>query len=448
MSWPAGWASPETVTAAVRKRWDRGELLLQLADALLEPIPSPDRSAEQHDTSETDTERSDLRQAGTALVSDGNAKDGWRFRVSLPGPSRDELADLHTEAGDWVRALRRDAQQRGWRLEERQVPSKLLGAQMLPRFAWFDSVDRAFEVLGEDARRLAGQFTDAVIGSPDPGDSPQFAAAWTSVLRKRPLQVATAPDVWLALLAVARWLLRNPRPGIPLREVAVPGVHTKLLEQNKQLARALFDAVLPADAVDTEQTNLAGRYGFHTGELEVLLAGPGALLGVPWLDSVRVTWPLSALAGLDPRAVGVRELVVVENKTSLARVPISASRVAVWGVGYAAEALAEACLWWDNIPVRYWGDIDTHGLRAYARVLRHHRGVLPLLMDDATLLTHRTRWGLEDEPATPEICEELLPIDQRELLAALRSGQWGARLRLEQEHLSAATIAAAFVDGG
>lgn len=51
----------------------------------------------------------------------------------------------------------------------------------------------------------------------------------------RPLQVVTAADDWPAPVSVATWLAANPRPGVHVRALPVPGVHSKLVENNRAL---------------------------------------------------------------------------------------------------------------------------------------------------------------------------------------------------------------------
>jgi hypothetical protein len=56
-------------------------------------------------------------------------------------------------------------------------------------------------------------------------------------------------------------------------------------------------------------------------------------LGVPLIDDYLgdVTWPVTALAALDAPAVGVCELVVLENKISYLITPHQPGRLVLWG---------------------------------------------------------------------------------------------------------------------
>ena len=90
----------------------------------------------------------------------------------------------------------------------------------------------------------------------------------------------------------------------------------------------------------------------------------------------------------------------------------------------------------------YWGDIDTHGLVILSRARRVLPGLRSVLMDEATLLAHKTLWTLEPvQHAEAELTE--LTAEERAVFVGLRSGEWGPKLRLEQERLPWASALAA-----
>src|SRR5690606_12569346 len=84
-------------------------------------------------------------------------------------------------------------------------------------------------------------------------------------LEKRPLRALELEADWLRLLAVVVWIEQHPRPGIYLRQVDLPGVHSKFIETHRAVLAELLDLVLPADCIEVTQTGttrFAARYGF------------------------------------------------------------------------------------------------------------------------------------------------------------------------------------------
>lgn len=57
------------------------------------------------------------------------------------------------------------------------------------------------------------------------------------------------------------------------------------------------------------------------------------------------------------------------------------------------------------------------------------------MMDRATFLAYKDLWGEESAPSA-ESGLQLLTETEREVFDGLRSGTWGANLRLEQERIA------------
>ncbi|WP_367127869.1 Wadjet anti-phage system protein JetD domain-containing protein [Saccharothrix sp. HUAS TT1] len=394
-----GWSQPSTITEAARRAFDSGVLLRALHNA--------------------------------------NAREQtFPMRIRLRGPGRDEIVDHFAAASAWTRKLRDDARDRGWRLATKTITSRTLGRQELPAVAWLDSPEITLGLLDAPTRRQAARFADLVAAARClEATAPDTARAALVVALARPHSVLDAADDWPAALAVCAWVVEHPRPDVDVRQVPVPGVDTKLLERRRGLVSTLLDECLPEQAIDTGATTFEQRYGFVTRDRQVQLRGAGRALGVPWADHANVAWPLSILAGFDPLEAGISEVVLVENKVSFAAVPTAVGRLVLFGGGYAAEDTAAQAPWLAQVRLRYWGDIDTHGLRILARLKRSLPHVESVLMDRKTLLENRDKWGSERAQAEPEDVDTLLTRDEAELLTQLRDGTWGVGVRLEQEHI-------------
>jgi hypothetical protein len=78
----------------------------------------------------------------------------------------------------------------------------------------------------------------------------------------------------------------------------------------------------------------------------VRLRGDTAVLGVPGAGTADVEWSVAALAQLDPRARGVTELLVLENKTPFLTVPTAPGRLVLWGARCGVDELLAALAAW------------------------------------------------------------------------------------------------------
>jgi hypothetical protein len=264
-------------------------------------------------------------------------------------------------------------------------------------------------------------------------------------------------DDWPRLLQVVAWLCEHPRPGVYLRQVDIPGIDSKFIEQHRSVLSQLLDLSLPLQAIDLEAIGVSQfcqRYGFRDKPLRIRfrvldptwdifstaqggnVAGGVAKLGaqelvVRELDvrelDVQVTQAAFAALALQPARV-----FITENEVNFLAFPPVPGSLVIFGSGYGFDALASA-QWLQACPVHYWGDIDTHGFA----ILDQLRAQLPhaqsFLMDRRTLMAHSAHWGVEPEPQLRDL-QRLLP-DEHALLDDLRHHRCGDKLRLEQERI-------------
>ncbi|MHB1163710.1 MAG: Wadjet anti-phage system protein JetD domain-containing protein [Candidatus Nanopelagicales bacterium] len=393
-----GWSGPDVVAARLERLWRSGAVLRE----------------------------------SVGVPSGRGGASAFPLRISLVRPSSADVADRLADVAGWSRSLVAASTRAGWRLETRRVSAGgSVGAQQVPWFAHVDDVDVALRVLGAsaraDARTFAAVFAQACGAG---GWARDVAVAW-------PLDALSAARDWPALLAVADWLRRHPRPGIPARMLPVPGMHSKLVESRQRLLGRLLDAALPAEAIDPAASSFAGRYGLAGTARTVTVRAAGPVVGLAHLPVAEVAWPAGGLAGIDPAERGVTAVVVVENYACLAMVPDAPGRVVLCGAGYQAADLLAAVGWLASVPVTYWGDLDSHGFAILDAVRAVLPGVTSTLMDAPTVAAHEGRRTLEPAPH-PGGLQRLTAAERAGLLALGPSG------RIEQEHLDQAWVAAAF----
>ena len=357
------------------------------------------------------------------------------IRVRLPGPSGEQVADDFAAVRSWAAALVADAERAGCRIELRPVRAGALGRQQLPWAGWLDTPQDALRLLGRNAASEAARFEDLLRLADEHGP-------WArQVALSRPFEVLTAEVNWHALLATTTWFLTNPRPGVHPRAIPVEGAHTKLIESRRALLTRLLDAALPAEAVNVDAPTFEGRYGLATAPRTAHLRAAGSVVGLPHLAEAEVVWPLEGLAGIDPLERGVTDVLVVENLLPLQRVPLVPGRLVLWGRGYAVAHLLSSLPWLRTVPIRYWGDLDTHGFAILALAREALPHLSSVLMDAATLRGHLPRAGTEPTPRSDDLVG--LRDDEQEVYDLLRTDALGTAVRIEQEHLAEAAVRAA-----
>lgn len=233
---------------------------------------------------------------------------------------------------------------------------------------------------------------------------------------------------FVRLNGLLRWLVENPRSGLYLRQLPVPDVDTKWVEKHKgavlDLARHLLSAPDKASlhevcGLRTEPTRL---------RIRVLCPQLRAQLG----GLCDIEAPHSEVAALPIRP---RTCIVVENQNTGIALPDISGAVAFMRLGLAVDQL-ESIGWIREAKLQvYWGDLDTHGFAALARARRRFPELVSVLMDEETLLTHRSMWVREEKPSKVESPQSLTPTELA-VYEGIRTSIWGQQVRLEQERVS------------
>ena len=377
------WTTPADLRAQVQKLWERGLLLAPLSGG--EPV--------------------------------------FPRRLSLKAPASRDLSDGFSEARGWIARLSKASGL--YRIVWRRVNHPVLGANEIPSEIWIDTLEDGLEMIGKG--RAAGQFSALVELTRK--ERPEVIP-W---LAKRPLRALELAEDWPRLLAVANWLLSHPCPGIYLRQIDLPGVHTKLIEGHRGVLAELLDLVLPGEAVDSTHRGVSGfcrRYGFLDRPLRVRfrILDPNIAL-LPAEADQDITLTQDAFSSL---ALPVTKVFITENEINFLAFPNVDEGMVIFGGGYGFDNLADAS-WLQHKELYYWGDIDTHGFC----ILNQLRGFFPrvtsFLMDMQTLLNHRSLWGVEDRPERGTLGR--LDPAESSLYDELRLNTLGDRVRLEQERI-------------
>jgi hypothetical protein len=373
------WTTPTELRAQVKKLWDRGEILASLV-------------------------------SGEVL---------FPKRLQLKGPTSAELSSHFDATRTWISELKT---MRHCQLSMREINHRTLGANSLPDQVWVDTLENALVLIGKTAE--AARFKQLLTATQD-----QKLHPW---LAKRPLRALELADEWPKLLAIVAWLQSHPRPGIYLRQVDLPDVHSKLIESHRGVLTELLDLALPPDAINTAATGVsqfAQRYGFCDKPQRVrfrILDSAYAVLA----NHADITLDAASFSLL---ACKVRRVFITENEINFLAFPSQPHSMVIFGSGYGFDMLAQA-QWLHTCQIYYWGDIDTHGFAILDQLRSHFPHVQSLLMDRPTLMHCKQLWGIEETPSPAELTH--LNHEEMALYNDLKTNQIKNKLRLEQERIS------------
>lgn len=393
------WSTPADVVTKVRRHWASGVLLAAWAHGLpFEPVSIP-----------------------------------------LRGPAAGEIAADLDRVRDWVAGLERGSRHHRkpvYRLELKPVGGRALGSNQLPARAWVETYEAAWRLLGVENQ--VTEFTSLLELTR--AEQPELAG-WVA---NHPLCVLPLVDVWPQLLATTAWIESHRGTGRYLRQIDVPGVDTKFIEQHRGVLADLLDVLLgPSAVVDdaapsAPRTDLARRYGFFARPASVRLRfGDDAFADGVFAGLSEATVRLEELSRLEATA---HRVFILENEITYLAFPVLPGSLVIFGAGYTVST-AGSLPWLAAKEVWYWGDLDTHGFAILNRLRHTCPAVGSLLMDRATLLEHRDRWVTEPKPTRAHL-DGLTP-SENDLYQDLVEDVFGPSVRLEQERVSWADVLSA-----
>lgn len=360
--------------------------------------------------------------SGALLVPLAGGESPFPMRLRLRVPISTDLVDRFDDVRVWVTELQA---LRHIRIETRQFRHRVRGNTTLPDEAWVDTLDDALALIDrkDEAAAFEAQVQQTRARQPS-------LLGW---LRKCPLRALVLGPDWPRLLDVVAWMQAHPRPRIYLRQVDIPGVHSKFIDGHRGVLSELFDATLPESAIDTAASGAGGfhrRYGFAAKPARVRFRVLDPVLSLlPGVTGGDVTLDVDSFRALRCDATRV---FITENETNFLAFPSVTSSLVLFGSGYGFDAL-DGNDWLRQCQLYYWGDIDTHGFAILDQLRARLPEVQSFLMDRATLMRFEPLWGREEHQLIRELPR--LRNEERSLYDDLRHQRIRVNLRLEQEFI-------------
>lgn len=249
-------------------------------------------------------------------------------------------------------------------------------------------------------------------------------------LCQNPLLVVENSESWHELLKVCQYFQRNPNPNLYIRELPIQ-VHTKFIEQNKDILRKLLETILPIEQfplVDGEkeyifEKRFSLRYREPTIRLRILDRILKDRYNFPVSD---ISTPISEFRQihLEPH-----RFFITENLLNFLTLPALDNSFALFGSGYAIQSL-KSVTWLSHCSIFYWGDLDIDGFKILSQLRSHFSQTISIMMDIKTFETFQ-------DFAVPVLggsagALPYLTAEEQALYTHLSLHQ----KRLEQEHIS------------
>lgn len=317
----------------------------------------------------------------------------------------------------WRKAPKASGGHSLWHAEEKRKQTASFGKQLMPVRVFIDTPEDAMALLGLTKKKkefLAGL---SAVESQMPSLRDWYLTYFGRI---------SAEDFFPMALSIARFMLEQDEREGYLREMAIPGVDTKFLENHNFLVRTLWNALFPENTAESSD---------ELWEKLFVQKVPTPSICVRSLDEhLRFAGVRKLFLSQDDIAdfqPPHRRIFITENKVNGYTFPDAEDSLIFFGMGYGVLEMAESAPWLADKEIYYWGDLDHDGFN----ILSNLRKVLPemkihsFLMDKETLLAYVDP-KVKDTGNTTTI-PDYLTVSEKMAWKLIHDNGW----RLEQERI-------------
>lgn len=354
-----------------------------------------------------------------------NKSDPYPLKISLSAPSGKKLSEAAERFSKWKQTITAFAKAMDCPLtfENRREPAT--GTKIkVPTSIEIPTAAQAIKIGGNRADVAAKTCAKRKVRLEKFSFEPDAAATFIWKTRMR-------PNIDFELLAAAAdWVRKHETHGFTPRELPIPGMQGKLLnDRGNRLLVALL-----------------------AGKPDLELRDRPKKVELKYLDpSSRTGFGLCVIGTEDERdlaepSYSCRRAIILENKDTFDLFPMtgvcSSATVAIFGCGKAGPGAVSKIPWLTQIPdVYYWGDMDADGLEILAQYRQAGLKCKSLLMSFGDFRKFE-KYGTtltKDNKRIPGRCADselakYLTDEERKLYEALCAGKL-AKSRIEQEKI-------------
>lgn len=347
--------------------------------------------------------------------------------IKLPKPTDKQLLHEYSQVQDWLDDLQSFTSIKGVTLLKQQINYSKMGKQLMPVAIEITDIEALARYIGkwQQWQKFMQLFEQICFQLP----------SLTDWLVDNQDQIEKYQKVWIQLVNVCLYFIKYPTPNCYIRQLDIPNVDTKFIEQHKAIIKQLLDQLLKSEHI-SKQYNKLSEHGFEKRfgllheqpQIRFRILDPQLSQELRGINDLTI--PIDQFNQLN---LMIDRIFITENKVNGLAFPAMNNAIVIFGLGYGIQVLKQTD-WLKNCPIHYWGDIDTHGFAILSQLRSYFPKTRSLLMDQQTLLSCKALWGCEAQHQGHK-AEQLpyLTDEEQTLYQQLKQDKWAERVRLEQE---------------
>jgi hypothetical protein len=319
----------------------------------------------------------------------------------------------YKESIDLLRNNSKENNKLGYRLVLELWQFDKIGKQPVPQKVIVESTDDYLKITGKE--KEFGKFLNnlSLIR--------QQLPALLEWIKANPAKVIEH-NSWPDTLKVCDYFLKNPKPGLYIRQLPIE-IHTKYILENAGIVQSLLDFLIPGH-INQNENKFEKRFNLKYAEPLIRVRFLDNLLS-PIETATDISLTLSEFHNFYSSCTNI---FVVENIMNFLTLPHLSNTIAIWSGGGFSVGYLRDIEWLKSKQFYYWGDLDAQGFQILNQFRTYFPITIAVMMDEETLAGFNCGEG---KPAPGQNLQRLTEAELK-LYHYLRQNN----VRLEQEKIT------------
>lgn len=344
------------------------------------------------------------------------------LEISLRNVSSAKLRDEFLEVGQQIDELTIECKRFCFEILFNEVSNRQRGLQNIPDKVIFPNLESYLNFISKSKEyQLFKNSIDEILRDENPKLREFFA--------KSPQVAIEYSSDWPKILAVSKFLINNPKTNLYIRQLEIPNVDTKFIQNYKKIILQIVNVLSESTDANLKTLEFEERLGLRkeSGRVRFRILDRKLQELFYGLEDIE-----TSIEKLAEKEIPCENIIIVENKITGLCLSNYEKSIVFFELGYKA-ALLKQIPWVSNKRIVYWGDIDTYGFSILSNIREAFPNAETRLMDLETLFAYQNLW-VQEESQFKGACERLTSAEL-DLFNDLRNNRYGQGVRLEQERI-------------
>lgn len=264
----------------------------------------------------------------------------------------------------------------GYTVTLKTVQTRHAGEISMPDDIYFENVEDYVKFIEKEKEFLA--FRKVAM------KSQKLLPAMLPWMQENPLKVIKYLVNWESILTIGKYFLANPQPKMYVRALPLD-IPTTFIEKHTTILTEIFDAILPATAINMQENQFEKRFGLLYAEPIIRMRALDKMVFENWFsEDISLT-----VSDWKNQIIKAKKIFITTDLLNFLRFPNSPESLIIYGNTTTLKVLKELP-WMAEKPIYLWADISIKSFQLLADLRQSFPQVNSFLLDKITFEKHAT----------------------------------------------------------